>query len=123
VAAWQVEFHDRFEPEFDEWPEAVREELLAQAGLLARFGPSLGRPQADTLGGSDYANMKELRFSAADGVWRVAFAFDPNRRAILLVGGDKSGVSPKRFYKVLIQRADERYAEHLAFLKPTKRSR
>lgn len=87
MAAWEVEFHDRFEAEFDEWPEAVREELLAQAGLLAAFGPSLGRPHADTLDGSAYANMKELRFAAADGVWRVAFAFDPNRRAILLVGG------------------------------------
>jgi hypothetical protein len=123
MAAWEVEFHERFEGEFDEWPEAVREELLAHAGLLARFGPSLGRPHADTLEGSAYANMKELRFSAADGVWRVAFAFDPNRRAILLVGGDKSGGSEKRFYKSLIRRADERYSEHVALLKPPKRSR
>jgi len=45
----------------------------------------------DTLKGSRYANMKELRFSAADGEWRVAFAFDPRRAAILLVAGDKSG--------------------------------
>ena len=123
MAAWEVEFHDRFEAEFDEWPEAVREELLAQAGLLAAFGPSLGRPHADTLDGSAYANMKELRFAAADGVWRVAFAFDPNRRAILLVGGDKSGGSEKRFYRSLIRRADERFAEHLASLKPPKKSR
>jgi hypothetical protein len=43
--------------------------------------------------------MKELRFDASGGVWRVAFAFDPRRRAILLVAGDKSGVSEKRFYK------------------------
>jgi len=123
VATWEVEFHDKFEPEFDAWPAAVREELLAQAGFLGSIGPSLGRPQVDTLNGSDYANMKELRFSAADGVWRVAFAFDPERRAILLVGGDKSGVSERRFYKSLISRADERYAEHLASLKPQKKSR
>ena len=47
--------------------------------------------------------MKELRFDAADGVWRVAFAFDPHRKAVLLVAGDKSGASEKRFYRELIR--------------------
>jgi hypothetical protein len=61
--------------------------------------------------------MKELRFSAADGEWRVAFAFDPRRRAILLVAGDKSGGSEKRFYRELIRKADERFGAHLARLK------
>jgi hypothetical protein len=50
--------------------------------------------------------MKELRFDANDGVWRIAFAFDPKRRAILLVAGDKSGISEKRFYRELICKAD-----------------
>ncbi len=54
-------------------PPAVQDELLAQAKLLETFGPSLGRPRVDTLDGSRHANMKELRFNAADGVWRVAF--------------------------------------------------
>jgi hypothetical protein len=58
--------------------------------------------------------MKELRFNAADGVWSVAFAFDPNRRAILLVCGDKSGGSEKRFYRQLIEKADSRLDSHLA---------
>lgn len=62
-------------------------------------------------------NMKELRFRADDGVWRVAFAFDPERQAIILVAGDKSGVAQKRFYKGLIARADARSAEHLGTLK------
>ena len=57
----------------------------------------LGRPHADTLTGSQYANMKEPRCTGAGGVWRIAFAFDPDRQAILLVGGDKSGGSEKRF--------------------------
>jgi hypothetical protein len=57
--------------------------------------------------------MKELRFNAADGVWRVAFAFDPLRRAIILVASDKSGVSQKRFYKQLINTADRRFTNHL----------
>ena len=73
--------------------------------LLEQFGPQLGRPQADTLNDSRRANLKELRFAAADGVWRVAFAFDPKRTAILLVAGDKSGVSEKRFYRQLIDTA------------------
>jgi len=61
--------------------------------------------------------MKELRFDAVNGVWRVAFAFDPNRQAILLAAGDKSGVSEKRFYKQLIGAADARFDAHLAKLK------
>jgi hypothetical protein len=58
--------------------------------------------------------MKELRFDADDGVWRIAFAFDPKRRAILLVAGDKSGVGEKRFYRELIRKADQRFDLHLA---------
>lgn len=76
--------------------------------LLQQFGPQLKRPHADTLNDSRHANMKELRFKAADGVWRVAFAFDPRRKAILLVAGDKSGGSERRFYRELIQKAYDR---------------
>ncbi len=65
--------------------------------------------------------MKELRFDAADGVWRVAFAFDPKRKAILLVAGDKSGVSERKFYKRLIVKADDRFDAHLACLKQKER--
>lgn len=61
--------------------------------------------------------MKELRFDAGDGIWRVAFAFDPERKAILLVAGDKAGIAQKRFYKALIAKADTRFAEHLETLK------
>jgi hypothetical protein len=61
--------------------------------------------------------MKELRFKVADGVWRIAFAFDPEQKAILLGGGDKSGGSEKRFYRQLIKQADTRLDRHLAFLK------
>jgi hypothetical protein len=57
--------------------------------------------------------MKELRFRTDGGLWSVAFVFDPRRNAILLVAGDKSGVSEKKFYKRLIDKADNRYKEHL----------
>lgn len=60
--------------------------------------------------------MKEMRFSWAGEVWRVAFAFDPLRQAVLLVGGDKGGVDQRRFYRRLIQVADDRFSGHIAAL-------
>jgi hypothetical protein len=98
----------------------VRIELLARARVIERFGPTAGRPRVDTLKGSKHANMKELRFDAGDGVWRVAFAFDPERRAILLVAGDKSGRSERAFYRRLIASADTRYDNHLSRLRDRK---
>ena len=91
----------------------MQDELRAHALLLEQFGPQLGRPRVDTLKGSSHANMKELRFDPNDGIWRVAFAFDPMRKAIVLVAGDKSGGSEKRFYKQLIAKADKRFDDHL----------
>jgi hypothetical protein len=114
---WKVEFHEAFESEFDELDVQVQDDLLAKVLMLEQFGPRLGRPQVDTLQGSRHGNMKELRFTAGDGVWRVAFAFDPDRCAILLVAGDKSGGSQKRFYKQLIEKADRRFESHLARLR------
>ncbi|MGH6786812.1 MAG: type II toxin-antitoxin system RelE/ParE family toxin [Novosphingobium sp.] len=106
-----------FEAEFAEFSFDVQERLTSSAALLTTHGPQLGRPHADTLAGSKHPNMKELRFTASDGVWRDAFAFDPQRKAILLVAGDKAGVSQQRFYKALIAKADARFAEHLETLK------
>lgn len=114
---WDVEFYADFVLEFDQLEEEVQDELLAHVHLLEEFGPALGRPWADTLKGSKHPNMKELRFKAADGVWRVAFAFDRRRRAILLVAGDKSGGSERRFYRELIRKADERFDKHLGAAK------
>jgi len=115
---WTVEIAPEFEPEILELPAAVRIEFLAQARVIERFGPSTGRPRVDTLKGSKHPNMKELRFDADGGVWRVAFAFDPERKAILLVAGDKSGRSERTFNRRLLKIADARFAAHLARLKP-----
>src|SRR5438105_14757756 len=101
---WRVEFHPEFFREYEALSVAVQNELLALVALLQLRGSQLGRPHADTLKGSSYANMKELRFKAGNGVWRVAFAFDPRRRAVLLVAGNKSGIKEGKFYKVLIER-------------------
>jgi hypothetical protein len=119
--SWVVEIGDEFEPEFDELHEKVQTEILALTRLLQRFGPQLGRPRVDTLNDSRHANMKELRFSAADGEWRVAFAFDTKRKAVLLVAGDKSGVTERRFYRELIRKADGRFDAHLARLKKERK--
>lgn len=115
--SWVVEIGDEFKPEFFALQEDVRTEILAMTRFLQQFGPQLKRPRADTLNDSRHANMKELRFSAAEGEWRVAFAFDTKRKAILLVAGDKSGGSEKRFYRELIRKADDRFDAHLARLK------
>lgn len=120
---WKVEFHPAFAEEYTDLAEAVQDELAAMIKLLQVVGPQLKRPGADTLNGSKHANMKELRFKAYGGVWRAAFAFDPNRKAILLVAGDKSGGSEKRFYKALIERADARFDEHLAAIEAARRKK
>jgi hypothetical protein len=117
---WVVRLADEFEPEFLVLDEMVQDAILAGARLLEVYGPRLGRPHVDTLKGAKHANLKELRFKAAGGVWRVAFAFDPLRESILLVAGDKSGVSEDRFYRRLIAAADARYARHLAQLGKTE---
>jgi hypothetical protein len=120
---WRVEFHPGFVPELGalSWP--VRREIAAMVEVLKVFGPHMRRPGSDTLAGSRHANMKELRFEADGGVWRVAYAFDPERKAILLVAGDKSGVAPRRFYKSLIRRADDRFDQHVASVERGRRKR
>ena len=115
---WDVLYDETFIAELVEierhsGSSAVREEIAALALLLRRFGPSLRRPHCDTLNGSKHANMKELRFTLPDGEWRVAFAFDPRRSAILLVAGNKSGTNERRFYRQLIRTADRRFDAHL----------
>ena len=107
--------------EFDGWyrnlDDDARMEVIAKVDLLKALGPHLGRPHADTLNGSKHANMKELRADTRDSVFRIAFAFDPNRSAILLVAGDKAAANQRRFYEQLIAKADKLYDTHLARLR------
>jgi len=118
---WEVIFHDDFPAEFAALNQALQDELLAHAILLRDYGSSLGRPTVDTLKGSKHSNMKELRFAWSGKVWRVAFAFDAARQAILLVGGDKGGADQRRFYQRLIAKADARFDSHLATLAKIKK--
>lgn len=101
--------------------EPDQDEIAALIGVLKVVGPHMKRPGSDTLAGSRHANMKELRFTADGGVWRVAYAFDPVRDAILLVAGDKSGQSQTRFYRTLIRKADQRFDQHIDAMRRAKR--
>lgn len=96
----------------------VRRELVAAAKAIELAGPKMGRPHVDTLNGSKHDNMKELRFKAHNGteIWRAAFAFDPQRKAYVLVAGDKQGQDEGAFYKRLIKTADKRFDAHLRTL-------
>jgi hypothetical protein len=120
---WPIETTDEFDEWFTGLGEDEREEVAAKIGLLKIMGPQLKRPHADTLNGSSHANMKELRAKTARAVIRVAFAFDPVQKAILLIGGDKSGVSEKRFYKQLIDKADKLYQSHLEKVQEQKQAK
>lgn len=110
------------DPEFvEEWltslDERSYEQVVAALELLAERGPQLGRPLVDTVMGSRHRNMKELRpGSSGRSELRVLFAFDPERRAILLVAGDKAG-NWKKWYTKNIPVADERFDSHLERLR------
>lgn len=124
AVVWSVVFHDDFESEFAALDDQVQDNLLAAAKAVRLAGPRAGRPYVDTLKGSKHANMKELRFEGQNGSeeWRAAFAFDPERKAVILVAGAKQGVDQKRFYRRLISVADKRFEAHLKTVKgATKR--
>ena len=108
---------DGYAPEVRKLAAAVKIELAAKIELLEEFGPTLKRPQTDPLHDFRHANMKKLRFKADDGIWRVAYAFGPERKAIFLISGDQSGTSEKRFYRELIRKADLRFDYPLEELK------
>lgn len=107
--SWPVTFHPKMAEDFTALSREVQIAMAATLRLLEASGPTLGRPTVDTLKGSKVANLKELRFTANGGVWRVAFAFDGHRIAVLLAAGDKGGVSEARFYRTLISKAEQRW--------------
>ncbi len=120
---WNVATTNDFDQWFAELVTDGQAEVIAKVNLLKLFGPQLGRPHADTLKGSKHANMKELRADTKDQLLRIAFAFDPTRAAVLLIGGNKRGVSQRRFYKHFIAKADSLYDAHLAALTAQKKGR
>lgn len=113
---WSVEFHAACVRWADSLEQPDAEALLAAIGVLRYQGPTLGRPLVDTVKTSRHTNMKELRpGSTGRTEVRVLFAFDRERRAILLIGGDKSD-NWKGWYETNIPIADDRFDEHQARL-------
>ncbi len=112
---WSVEFTDEFEKWWVTLTPDEQVDLDASVRLLEVIGPSLGRPHVDSVKGSKYANMKELRTQSSGEPLRTFFAFDPRRSAILLIGGNKAG--DKQFYKKMISIADDLYDQHIKQLK------
>jgi hypothetical protein len=111
---WTIIFHPAFSNWLYEQAEDVQDSILVGLGLLKQEGPLLGRPYVDTLNGSQYPNLKELRVQHAGEPWRILFAFDPIRQAVVLVGGNKTG--DKRWYEKNIPVAERRFTEHLETL-------
>jgi len=109
---WQVLYTDEAQAWLQALSEDQRDAFVARIFLLQRQGPNLGRPVVDSVKGSAYQNMKELRLSKG-GSLRVLFIFDPLRRAIILFGGDKTGQWEK-WYRIAIPAADALYTSYLS---------
>jgi hypothetical protein len=111
MTRWEIGSTD----EFDEWWDTLDDFALgsieAHVELLQDLGPNLGYPYSSDIAGSRYGNLRELRVQSKGRPFRVFYAFDPRRDAILLIGGDKTG--DKRFYERMIPIADRLYDEHL----------
>jgi len=111
---WNIEMVDEYEKWLRDLDDGTQDSLLVSIRLLQEQGPSLARPYADTLKNSKLGNLKELRTQHKGKPYRTLYAFDPERSAILLLGGDKS--SKKNWYKKNIPVAESRYEEHLKTL-------
>ncbi|MFZ5931903.1 MAG: type II toxin-antitoxin system RelE/ParE family toxin [Pseudomonadota bacterium] len=108
---WQVLADEEFAAWFERQPIGLQDEILINRNLLKQYGPKLGRPRVDTVKGSKFTNMKELRIQWKGQPWRILFAFNPKRRSILLPGGNKQG--NRRWYDKNIPIADARFEQHL----------
>jgi hypothetical protein len=108
---WDVEFTDQFGEWWDGLDEDEQESIDSVVGMLSALGPALARPYADAVKDSRYPNMRELRVQHQGRPFRLLYAFDPRRVAIILIGGDKTGDS--RWYDVYVPIADRLYEEHL----------
>ena len=112
---WEVEYTDQFYEWWDGLTKAEQEDIRAKVIMLRQFGPTLRRPHSDVVASSRHPNMKELRIQHSGNLYRVLYAFDPRRCAILLIGGDKTGVDG--WYRTFVPIADMLYDEHIETLK------
>jgi hypothetical protein len=114
--AWEVDL-ELVEEWLLELDQDSYEQVVAAVELLGEHGPQLGRPLVDSVVGSRHKNMKELRpGSSGRSELRILFAFDPERKAILLIAGDKTG-NWKKWYRDNIPIADIRFDDHVKRLR------
>jgi hypothetical protein len=115
MARWEVEYTDEFGEWWNGLTEAEQESVRAYVRLLEERGPQLGHPYSSGISNSKHAHMRELRVQHRGHPYRVLYAFDPRRTAILLIGGDKTGND--RWYEEFVPSADRLYDEHIAVLR------
>jgi len=115
---WDVEYTDEFEAWWDSLSEKEQTDIRATVGLLEQLGPNLRFPHSSGIQNTKYTHMRELRIQHAGRPYRILYAFDPRRTALLLIGGDKTGKD--RWYEEFIPKAEELYDEHLNTLEREK---
>ena len=111
---WNVEYTDEFEQWWTSLTEQEQDDVAARVGLLEEYGPKLPFPYCSGVESSRHEHMRELRIQHAGDPYRVLYAFDPIRNALLLIGGNKKGND--RWYEQNVPRADQIYDRHLETL-------
>ena len=121
MSVWEIITSENYDDWFQEQTEDDKITIFGKVYLLGEYGPNLNRPHADTLKGSkELANLKGLRAKTDAHEFRIAYIFDPERKGLLLIGGDKKGKNQKKFYKDLIRESEQIYA---AYLKKRKKEK
>ena len=113
MSIWKIITSEKFDTWFLEQSDDEKAAILGKIYLLEEYGPNLSRPYADTLKGSKFANLKELRIKTGSHVFRVTYIFDPEQNGLILIGGDKKGKNQKKFYNDLIKESEQIYTTYL----------
>ena len=111
---WDIEYTDEFGVWWDDLVEKEHESIRSTVKLLGELGPNLPFPYSSSIQGSKHSKIRELRIQHAGRPYRVLYAFDPRRVAILLLGGDKTGND--RWYELNVPIANRLYDKHLKTL-------
>ena len=116
--SWQIEYTDEFYSWWMELTESVQDRCAAVVDMLEREGPTLRFPYSSEIVGSKIA-LRELRIQCGGHPYRILYAFDPARNALLILGGDKTGNS--RWYEEYVPKAEKIYEQYLNELKEEKK--
>jgi hypothetical protein len=110
--AYEVEVTDEFRAWYEEeLSQSEQRSVTRVVEMLERAGPTLLYPHSSGVAGSRFSHMRELRIQHEGRPYRVLYAFDPRRSALLLLGGDKTG--DDRWYERMVPKADALYERHL----------